>query len=45
MLEIAGGSMTNRQWGFFMVGLSTGITSGMNPLVRGLTTAGCFLLN
>ena len=44
-MESLKGGLTNRQAGCFYLGLATGIASGMNPVVGGLTTLACFFLN
>ena len=44
MQKINGG-LTKRQLGCTALGLAAGIASGFNPIVGGLTTLGCFLLN
>lgn len=44
-MESLNGGFTNRQAGCFYLGLATGIAAGMNPIVGGLTTLACFLIN
>jgi hypothetical protein len=46
MGNVSGGKwLTNRQVGCFYFGLSVGIASGLNPVVGGLSTLACLLLN
>jgi hypothetical protein len=45
MENLKGGWLTNRQVGCFYLGLSAGIASGLNPVVGGLSTFACLLLN
>jgi hypothetical protein len=44
-MEKINGGLTSRQAGCFYLGLATGIASGMNPIVGGLSTLACFLLH
>ena len=44
-MESIKGGMTARHWGCFLTGLAAGVASGMNPIVGGLVTTACFLLN
>jgi hypothetical protein len=44
-MENLKGGLTKRQVGCFYLGLAAGIASGLNPVVGGLTTFTCFLLN
>jgi hypothetical protein len=44
-MEKINGGLTRRQAGCFYLGLATGIASGMNPVVGGLSTLACFLLH
>lgn len=44
-MEKIEGGLTKRHVGCVAMGLATGIASGMNPVVGGLTTLACFLLN
>ncbi|WP_123912064.1 hypothetical protein [Flavobacterium sp. AJR] len=43
--DTGGGSSTSREWGCALTGLAAGVAAGLNPLVGGLATAACFLLN
>lgn len=43
-MESLKGGLTARHWGCFLTGLGAGIATGMNPIVGGLATAACFLL-
>jgi hypothetical protein len=45
MESVKGGWLSNRQVGCFYFGLSAGIASGLNPVVGGLSTFACLLLN
>lgn len=44
-MSLIQGGLTSRQWGCTLAGLAAGFASGLNPIVGGLTTASCFLLN
>ena len=44
-MENLEGGLTARHWGCALTGLSAGLAAGCNPLVGGLATAACFLLN
>jgi hypothetical protein len=44
-MEAINGGLTKRHWGCFLTGLAAGVASGLNPVVGGLATAACFLLN
>jgi hypothetical protein len=44
-MERVNAGFTQRQVGCFYLGLATGIASGMNPVVGGLSTLACFLLH
>ncbi len=44
MQKIEGG-LTKRHLGCTALGLAAGLAAGFNPIVGGLTTLGCFLLN
>lgn len=43
MEQISGGFFSDCSIGCGLLGLAAGIASGMNPLIGGLTTAGCML--
>ena len=44
-MEKLKGGFTSRQLGCFYLGLAAGIASGLNPVVGGLTTLACYLIN
>jgi hypothetical protein len=44
MVSIVGG-LTARHLGCVSLGLAAGLASGCNPIIGGLTTFACFMLN
>ncbi|MDR7209772.1 hypothetical protein [Flavobacterium piscis] len=45
-MENLQGGLTSRHWGCGLAGLAAGIVAGpLGPIVGGMVTASCFLLN